>query len=238
MITQEEFIKRCKDTHGNKYDYSKSIFISYNDKVTITCKKHGDFEIIVNNFLTHSRNCKKCGDINKSKTKLKIGREKYIFDVKEAYNDLYSFDKLEFRGILNEVILTCNHHGHFKTIARNVLRGKGCPECYPRDYNNFKFKNWKAICINNKAYLYLLNIYNENESFFKIGITKHKNINRRYSGFSKTGYKLEMLSQIEDTPENIWTSEKLLIKYLKNFHYIPNNKFLGSSTECFKIEKI
>ena len=235
MITQEEFINRCKNIHGDKYDYSKSIFISYNDKVTITCKIHGDFKILVNNFLTYSRNCKKCANIEISKTKLEKGKQKYIKNVKEIYSDLYLFDKLNFNGILNNVTLTCNLHGDFTTVARNVLRGKACPDCYPKDYNNFKFKSWKSICLNNKAYLYLLNIYNEEESFFKIGITKHKNINRRYSGFSKTGYKLELLSQIEDTPENIWTSEKLLIKYLKDFHYVPNNKFLGSSTECFKI---
>ena len=78
MITQEEFINRCKNIHGDKYDYSKSIFTSYNDKVTITCKIHGDFKILVNNFLTYSRNCKKCANIEISKTKLEKSKQKYI----------------------------------------------------------------------------------------------------------------------------------------------------------------
>ncbi len=235
MITQNEFIKRCIDIHGERYDYSKSIFKSYNDKIIVICKIHGEFNITVNNFLTYSRNCKKCGNIQISNTKLFKSEFNFINNVKKIYNDLYSFKHLKFNGLLKPVILTCKIHGDFEVIARNVLRGKGCLKCYSCNYNNFNFKDWKSICFNNKAYLYLINIYNTKESFYKIGITKYKDINKRYSNLKQSGYKFKLLLRIEDIPENIWTSEKLLIEHYKKYHYIPKSKFCGSSTECFKI---
>ena len=43
-LTTEEFIKRSKEIHGNRYDYSKTRYINKRTKVTITCPIHGDFE--------------------------------------------------------------------------------------------------------------------------------------------------------------------------------------------------
>jgi very-short-patch-repair endonuclease len=39
-----EYIEHAKKVHGDKYDYSKTIFKTAKDKIIITCKKHGDFE--------------------------------------------------------------------------------------------------------------------------------------------------------------------------------------------------
>lgn len=40
---QEKFIKKAKNIHIDKYDYSKSIYINSKEKITIICKKHGKF---------------------------------------------------------------------------------------------------------------------------------------------------------------------------------------------------
>lgn len=39
----EEFIKDAQKIHGDRYDYSKTNYVKSNEKVIITCKKHGDF---------------------------------------------------------------------------------------------------------------------------------------------------------------------------------------------------
>ena len=53
-LTQEEFISRAKEIHGDRYDYRKTIYISRPKKVTITCPKHGDFEQLANSHLIGS----------------------------------------------------------------------------------------------------------------------------------------------------------------------------------------
>ena len=42
-LTQEEFIKRAREVHGDKYDYSKVEYINANSKVCIICPEHGEF---------------------------------------------------------------------------------------------------------------------------------------------------------------------------------------------------
>lgn len=41
--TTEEFIKKAKLIHGNKYDYSKVKYTNSNTKVLIVCPEHGEF---------------------------------------------------------------------------------------------------------------------------------------------------------------------------------------------------
>ena len=42
-LTQEEVLNRFKSVHGDKYEYSKVIYIGAHDKVTIICPIHGEF---------------------------------------------------------------------------------------------------------------------------------------------------------------------------------------------------
>lgn len=42
-ITTEEFIRRAKKVHGDKYDYSKVKYVKAKEKVCIICPIHGEF---------------------------------------------------------------------------------------------------------------------------------------------------------------------------------------------------
>ena len=44
FYTQEQFLQRAHEVHGDRYDYSKSVYKRHDHKVTITCREHGDFE--------------------------------------------------------------------------------------------------------------------------------------------------------------------------------------------------
>lgn len=54
-----EFIQKATLVHGNKYNYSKVIYRTNQNKVTITCPIHGDFEQSPNSHLSGS-GCPKC----------------------------------------------------------------------------------------------------------------------------------------------------------------------------------
>lgn len=60
-IDTAEFIKRAKKRHGNTYDYSKTDYISAKDLVTVTCKVHGDFQIVANYHTGDTCGCQLCG---------------------------------------------------------------------------------------------------------------------------------------------------------------------------------
>jgi len=43
ILSTEEFIKRARKIHGNRYDYSKVVYKGCYEKVCIICPKHGEF---------------------------------------------------------------------------------------------------------------------------------------------------------------------------------------------------
>lgn len=42
-ITQEEFMRRVRETHGYRYDYTKSVYDGAANKIEIICSEHGSF---------------------------------------------------------------------------------------------------------------------------------------------------------------------------------------------------
>lgn len=82
-LTQDEFISKCKEKHGDKYDYSLVDYISLSNKIKITCKTHGLFEQNAKNH-RDGQGCPICaGRIIKSKKEhLKsFNTEKYDYSL-------------------------------------------------------------------------------------------------------------------------------------------------------------
>ena len=63
----KDFIEKANIIHDNKYSYETADYVTSQRKITITCKKHGDFEQQPNNHL-HGNGCPSC--INKTENKL------------------------------------------------------------------------------------------------------------------------------------------------------------------------
>lgn len=64
--TTEEWVAKARIVHGNRYDYSKTVYRSALSRLIITCPIHGDFEQIANNHL-NGFNCPSCNCNKKSK---------------------------------------------------------------------------------------------------------------------------------------------------------------------------
>lgn len=61
-LTQEEFIHRAKEVHGDKYDYSKAEYINSTTKVCIICPVHGAFWQTPVAHVNAKQGCQKCYD--------------------------------------------------------------------------------------------------------------------------------------------------------------------------------
>lgn len=64
--TTEQFIAEAKAVHGDKYDYSKTQYLTNREKVLVTCPIHGDFLQYPKDHL-NGRGCKKCYQCSKHK---------------------------------------------------------------------------------------------------------------------------------------------------------------------------
>lgn len=127
-LSTKEFIERAKELYGDKFDYSKTEYITARQKVIITCPEHGDFEILPQHHLKgkSSGGCRKCGieEINKDR---KLTQEQFIERIKDIQG--LSFEKTVYSDKRKKVIVTCKIHGDYKTTAEVLLKGCGCPKC-------------------------------------------------------------------------------------------------------------
>ena len=126
-LTNDEIIKRFNDKYADKYDYSKVNYQGSDKKVIITCKKHGDFEIKVGNFMS-GRGCPKCKFEKLSKL-FSSNTFEFIEKAKKIHGDRYDYSKVEYVKNDINVLIGCKKHGYFKQLPLNHLKGEGCPIC-------------------------------------------------------------------------------------------------------------
>ena len=122
-LTTKEFIKRAKEVHDNKYDYSKVEYVNTHKKVCIICPKHGEFWQTPANHLL-GRGCKVCvGNSYSYSTK------EWVEKAKEIHNDEYDYSKVEYINSKTKVCIICPKHGEFMMLPNNHLFGQKCPSC-------------------------------------------------------------------------------------------------------------
>lgn len=59
----DKFVERARKVHGDKYDYSKVVYRRKDEKVTIICPIHGEFQQTPHSHVTLKQNCPKCANI-------------------------------------------------------------------------------------------------------------------------------------------------------------------------------
>ena len=50
--TKEDFIEKARKVHGDKYDYSKSVYNGPYEKLCVICPEHGEFWVSPNAHTT------------------------------------------------------------------------------------------------------------------------------------------------------------------------------------------
>ncbi len=132
--TTEQFIEEARAVHGDKYDYSKTVYVKNCEKVCIICPEHGEFWQTPKSHLK-GNGCAKCGFIATGNSTRK-GQEQFLKEVKEVWGDELDFSKVEYKSSKDLVCVVCHkkdkdgkEHGEFYPIPANLLNGHGCPKC-------------------------------------------------------------------------------------------------------------
>ena len=127
-MTTEEFIQKSILIHGDKYDYSKTVYVNNLKEVIITCKEHGDFLQLPK---VHKRGCgcSRCGSITK-KNKKTMTTQTFIEKAKLIHgDDKYDYSKVYYKTARENVIIICRIHGEFEQTPALHLCGSGCQAC-------------------------------------------------------------------------------------------------------------
>lgn len=226
------YINRFKEVHGERYNYSFVNYIDTTIKINIFCPIHNSFFTQTPPSHLYGSGCPKCGNIAIG-LKQYSSLEEFIKKAKLIHGDnRYNYNIADYVRSSKKVDIICPEHGVYKCTPNNHLKGKGCPQC-GHQYNSYIKSEWIKSAGNKQGIFYIIKCWNDNEEFYKVGIT-HNGVHKRYAGKEAMPYVYEIIREIySDDKELIWNMEKESIKKLKDYHYSPLTPFSGSKYECF-----
>lgn len=156
--------------------------------------------------------------------------EYFINQAKEIHGDKYTYKDFKYTLCENKSIICCSIHGNFEQNPKSHLDGKGCYKC-GREAGSFKRSDFIIRAKGKECTFYNIRLFNDNEEFYKIGITKNK-ITERFEDKTLMPYSYEIIQEIKGEAGEIFDLELKNKRLLKDFKYTPKIKFSGH-TECF-----
>jgi hypothetical protein len=169
-LSIDDFIIHSKLIHGNKYDYSNSVYINTNTKLEIICPKHKSFFQRPNNHL-NGNGCPSCCN-NK-----KLSIVDFVSNSRRIHGDKYDYSKVNYINGHTNVIIICPQHGEFKqSFTSHIYNKSGCRQCAGNNIvsTTIKFIK-KANIIHNNKYDYSNTNYIRNSNKVTIICKIHGN---------------------------------------------------------------
>lgn len=156
----QAFLDKAKEKHGEKYDYTKSVYINAETKILIICLTCGlEFLQTPHSHLL-PRGCPGCGGGSSGKT-----TEQFIQEAIAVHGNAFDYSLVNYINGETEIQIKCNASGNtFSQTPHTHLRQKGCPECHhyahSKEIPNF---TRRAISIHGNKYDYTNTKYIENQ---------------------------------------------------------------------------
>ena len=190
-LSTEEFIKRAKEAHGDKYDYSITNYINRRTKIKYTCPVHGVQEQLPENHIKYG--CGQCG-IDKASIKRRVPIENLIKRFNEVHNNKYDYSKMNYVNIDTPIEIICPEHGSFFQSPYEHQKGANCPKCV-------KHSKPKLCDINTNI---------EGKTF-----SSNTFIMSWPKDFDKEQYAINILNSLGDFPYDTYQEKELISDYSK-----------------------
>ena len=227
---KQEFIAKAKEVHGDKFSYEHVNYINSITPVDIECPIHGIFPQRPGQHI-QGQGCQKCYHERDKKI---LTVESIVAKANTVHNNKFDYSQFtEYKDYHKQKIpIICPEHGLFhQRIGKHLSGQVGCKECL-KNINPHSKTEWTNLVGDRLATFYILKCYNDEELFYKIGITS-RTIKKRYKSKTLMPYLYEIEKEITGSAEQIWDMEKEYLRKLKGHKYVPKIKFDGYYTECF-----
>jgi hypothetical protein len=239
----EYFINKAREVHGDKYDYSETLYINALLKINIFCKIHNEyFKQTVSDHL-QGCGCKKCGIIESINKNIKP-EKLYIEQLNNIWKGKYTIKENTYIKDSVKILHFCNEEKYwFLSKPTHMLCGHGCPKCKNKSLSKrmqenplgWSYSSWEKAGNKSKNFdsfkVYIIKCWNDEEEFYKVGKT-FTNIKKRFEYKGALPYNWEIIKLIEGDAKIISELENKLKNMNKNNKYIPKIKF-NEMYECF-----
>ena len=229
--SSEKIINEFRKMHGEKFDYSNVKYINIDTKVEIKCIKHNHKFYVTpyKHKVNKGGGCKDCVNENARKRYIK-SLEEFKKDARSVHGDKYDYSAVEYKGARVDVLIGCSNENHgffFQTPNHHINSKEGCPACAHEVRNlGFTIDEISRNGLEIDGTLYVIHAYNDNESFYKIGITT-KTTDWRFRGKSDMPYDYEIITELKIGLRAAYEHEQYVLKELAKYKYIPKIYFPG-----------
>lgn len=122
------FSEKARKVHGDKYDYTNTVYISSRKSITYLCPLHGEVTQLAKSHLA-GKGCRQCGYITRSKKQTST-TEEFIEKARQVHGERYGYSLTRYTKAKEHVEIVCRTCGHcFRQTPDDHLRGKGCAKC-------------------------------------------------------------------------------------------------------------
>lgn len=204
MNHYEKFLEKSKSKFGDKFDYSKFIYINAKTKGIIICPLHGEFlKTPEKHTEKNSHGCNECYreyrktlDNSNYNYNPEISKNKFIIKTKSKFGDKFIYDLKNYTEITgNNISIICPEHGEFEMNPRaHLLSNTGCNKCgdiIRRKSNTNTYEDSIEVVrkLHNNKYIYPIDnkkIYVNKRTKIKIICPEHgefiKSVQKHQSG--------------------------------------------------------
>lgn len=129
-LTIDEFIAKAVAVHGDKYDYSESVYKGGKVELKIICRIHlTSFFQTPSNHIYGACGCPTCGLALLGGSQL-LTKDEFIQNARNVHGDLYDYGEVIYENNHSKVKIRCIKHGLFdQTPINHIYNNAGCPLC-------------------------------------------------------------------------------------------------------------
>lgn len=124
---QDVYLQQIKNRHGNRYDYSKTIYTGDQKNINIKCRVHGPFTQRADHHLK-GRGCPKCHH-DRLAIEFAYNFDQFKERANQTHNNRFKYNQESWIGYNDDIIVVCPEHGKFSINAKYHANGSGCPTC-------------------------------------------------------------------------------------------------------------
>ena len=222
-LSKEEFLRRAKEKHGDKYKYINLNFKStqdYIEYICLNCGKNNKQKVC--EHLKHGCSCNK-----------RLSQQEILERFKKIHKNKYNYSLVVYTGIMDKIKIICNKHNKiFEQIVLNHLNGSGCPKCNQSSgeliiENILKEKN--ILAERNKKYKNLIDLRELSYDFFlpKYNLLIEYNGKQHYDTVNWSGKMTfeEQTKELKNQRHHDWLKRKYAKKNNIKLLIIPYWEF-------------
>jgi len=242
-MTKNEFISKANVVHGKLYDYTNVEYKRGDIKVDIKCNECEHTFRMRPVMHLYGQGCPACAKRRRGDG-VRLSQEEFIIRLHEKYGDGFDYSNIKYTKLADNVTIRCKDHNlTFTKRGAYLLDNKfSCPQCMKElrqkvehtDGPGIYHINRTTLDTSKMAMLYIIQLANDTETFYKVGVTVN-NVKKRYSSkLIVAGYKITIISETRMLLGEAISKEHEIVSNYKSHRYIPVNIFSGY-TECLSV---